>query len=134
MNGDRLREGLKELYSALLALHAALLDAVKADYAASVRPIGGPMDLYQLVLNDPFFAWLRPLSSVLALLDERIHDKRPLGPDDASNVVASARELFEATDPGSFGSNFRNRLDGTATASRYSEVKAALTRMDAPNS
>lgn len=69
------RTHLKSLATALRHFHAALLDQAKREYEAQGGTIAGPIALWGLVLNDPHFQWLRPLSGLMATLDEVIDRK-----------------------------------------------------------
>lgn len=64
------RAALRSLSKALLPLHKALIDAAKADYAATGAHISSPSHLFNLLMQDPFFAWLRPITSLIADIDE----------------------------------------------------------------
>jgi hypothetical protein len=54
----------------LRALHHTLLLATQRSFEKLHGRVDGPGALLQLVVHDPLFAWLRPLSQALALLDE----------------------------------------------------------------
>jgi len=64
-----LRGALRDVSKALLPLHRALIDAAKDDYAFGVGPVKPPQ-LLQLLNDDPFFAWLKPLTSLIVDIDE----------------------------------------------------------------
>ncbi len=64
-----LRGALRDVSKALLPLHRALIDAAKDDYAFAVSPVK-PAQLLQLLTDDPFFAWLKPLTSLIVDIDE----------------------------------------------------------------
>jgi hypothetical protein len=51
---------LRAVRIGLLHLHKTLLDAERERYVRERGPIDGPGHALKLVLNDPFFAWLRP--------------------------------------------------------------------------
>src|SRR5216110_1638806 len=58
-----LRAALRELSKALLPLHRALIEAARDDYAFAYGKSVGPAQLLQLVTDDPFFAWLKPMAA-----------------------------------------------------------------------
>ena len=62
----------------LLALHKALLDAEQRRYARQHGRIEGPHQALQLVLKDPQFAWVRPISEFIVQMDERLDADAPL--------------------------------------------------------
>jgi hypothetical protein len=64
-----LRAALRDLWKQLLPLHRALIDAASAEYTANVGPVTGPGHLLQLLQDEPFFFWLRPMTSLIVDLD-----------------------------------------------------------------
>jgi catechol 2,3-dioxygenase len=67
--GPALKERLRELRSRLLDLHKVLLDDSKAAYELDRGRIPSNATLLQLVINDPWFAWLHPLSELVVRID-----------------------------------------------------------------
>ena len=86
-----LRKKLSETSNALLDLHLALMEAVKAGYVKVHGPIAGPGAMFQLLLHDPTFAWLRPISGLMAQLDEWTDDKKT--PLDQAQVALALRQI-----------------------------------------
>jgi hypothetical protein len=64
-----MRQALRDVSKALLPLHRALIDAAKDDYAFGIAPVK-PSQLLQLLGDDPFFAWLKPMTSLIVDIDE----------------------------------------------------------------
>jgi hypothetical protein len=62
---------LRDVSPALAELHRLTMDAVRKNYE-SVHGRLSPNDLLRLLLNDPLFQWLRPLSGELAEIDHRV--------------------------------------------------------------
>ncbi len=94
-----LRASLREVWKQLLPLHRALIDDAGADYTANVAPLTGPGHLLQLLQEDPFFLWLKPLTSLIVDIDtlSRTDFERP----DVDAIVARIEHLFGTTaDPG----------------------------------
>ena len=85
------RARLADLRSRLLALHKALLDDAKAAYEMDRERIPSAGRLLQLVINDPWFAWLHQLSELVVRIDEMT------APDSAATET-DARALFEQVD------------------------------------
>ncbi len=67
--GPALKERLREVRSRLLDLHKVLLDDTKAAYELDRGRIPSNATLLQLVINDPWFAWLHPLSELVVRID-----------------------------------------------------------------
>lgn len=111
------REQLTNLAKTLRSIHSALLESVKRDYESAHGKIAGPLKFYQLVVDDPFFSWLRPLSGQMALIDERIDDKTKLEPTDLSTVHEAVNNLFspKKAKADSFAANYKARLQSDAS-------------------
>jgi hypothetical protein len=60
---------LLEAATALREVHRALVQAVRAAYEREVGPAGGPGQLLRLLTEDPYFAWLHPMSELIVDLD-----------------------------------------------------------------
>jgi len=69
-----LRDSLRQLSSSILQLHKALLDQERARFETEKGVVGNPFKVLELVMHDPFFAWLRPLSAFVVKIDEAIDD------------------------------------------------------------
>jgi hypothetical protein len=87
------RQRLDQLSHALRPLHKALIDLVQAEYERGHGPVGGPLKLYQLVTSDPFFAWLHPMSALMAEIDELVDQKEPIARDAAEAIRAALENL-----------------------------------------
>jgi hypothetical protein len=86
---------LRAVRMALLSLHKVLLDAERARYAAANGPIESPHRALQLVLKDPWFAWLRPISELIVEADERLSDDRPVAAEEAEAYAGRALGLLQ---------------------------------------
>jgi hypothetical protein len=63
------KPGLLEAAEALREVHRTLVQAVRAAYERDVGPAGGPGQLLRLLTEDPYFAWLHPMSELIVDLD-----------------------------------------------------------------
>ena len=85
-------DDLRALNVRLLALHSALLDFARREWESTYGPTN-PAQLLRLLIDDPNFAWLRPLSGTIAQIEEA------LDPRAAAAVhrreAADANKLFE---------------------------------------
>jgi len=99
------------LFRALLRLHKALLDDERVSYERVHGRISSNGVFLQLVLEDPWFAWLRPLSQVMAKLDELGEtDELPDGLNTAT-LLASIRTLLTPSEEGTgFGRHYYEAL------------------------
>jgi hypothetical protein len=102
---------LDHLSRALLRLHKALLDDERVSYERVHGRIPSNGAFLQLVLGDAWFAWLRPLSQVMAKLDELgEEDKSPDGLD-TTTLIASIRTLLTPSEEGTgFGRHYYEAL------------------------
>jgi len=87
---------VRAIRTALLNVHKTLLDAECLRYGrVHDRPIGGPHQVLQLVLRDPWFAWLHPISELIVQADGRLADDRPVSPDEAEAYGADVLTLLQ---------------------------------------
>jgi hypothetical protein len=94
------RRRLATLREALLHLHKALLDAERASYEAAFGTISSPYQFLNLVTNDPWFAWLAPITQLVAQVDEALDSKEPLTASLVDAMVKQAGSLLVATPDG----------------------------------
>jgi hypothetical protein len=91
---------LDHVFHALLRLHKALLDDERISYERVHGRISSNGAFLQLVLNDAWFAWLRPLSQVIAKLDELSEEKEPSVREEIPALLVSVRTLLIPTEAG----------------------------------
>jgi hypothetical protein len=89
------------LRNGLLRLHKALLDSERFIYEHDVARITTPSQFLHLLLQDPFFAWLRELSQLVVLIDETLEWEEPATIADADRLIAQARLLVAPSESGS---------------------------------
>ena len=75
---EAIRRPLVELRDALLHLHKALLDSERAVDEKEIGPIHSPNHFFQLLTNDPWFAWLRPILQLIVAIDETLDGDEPI--------------------------------------------------------
>lgn len=114
---DETRQMLKNLSKAFLRLHKTLLEAAKTEYEEANGKIPNPNVYLGLVLNDPHFAWLRKISSLVALIDEAVSIRRPATESEAQALIAKAKLLLDFADPDEdFNDKLQNALQNNADA------------------
>ncbi len=74
---DAARQKLTELRHNLLTLHKALLDSERTSYELVHGKIESPAAFLQLLINDNWFSWLRPVTTLLVQIDEALAAKNP---------------------------------------------------------
>lgn len=92
--------GLAELRIALLDLHKALVDSERANYEKTIGAIQSPNHFLQLLIRDPWFAWLHPLSQLIIAMDETLDEKEPLTNAGVEALVKQTRLLLIASESG----------------------------------
>jgi hypothetical protein len=89
----------------LLRVHKALLEDARIRYEREQGRIEGSGALLRLVLNDPWFAWLHPLSGLVVQIDELLAaDTATVGEGEA--LLNQARTLLK---PEETGEGFQRR-------------------------
>ena len=91
---------LENLSRALLRLHKALLDGERVSYERVHGRIPSNGAFFQLVLGDAWFAWLRPLSQLMARFDELCEENEDSGRPEMGELMASARTLLTPSEAG----------------------------------
>ena len=100
---DTLRKRLEKVRLALVALHKALVDSERIGYEQTMGTIPSPNHFLQLLMKDPWFAWLQPLSQLIVSMDEALDAKEP--PADAT-VEALLKETWILLAPSETGEGF----------------------------
>lgn len=102
---------LSNLSAALLVLHKALIEAERVVYEQNVEPIRSPNHFLQLLTWDSWFAWLHPLSQLIAAIDETVDSKEPVTEAEMEALVNQARALLVASENGTgFSRHYYNAL------------------------
>ena len=108
---DLTRTHLTALRNGLLRWHKSLLDSERAAYERDVARINTTGQYLELVLDDPWFAWLREISQFIVIVDETLAQKEPATPVDAARLIAKARELLLPSESGSdFARSYDNAM------------------------
>ena len=98
---DSDRRQLGELRRALLPLHKALLEWERSAYQRKHgrRVVKG--ELLRVIVSDPQFAWLRPVSELIVRIDQTLDTEAPDTVVDVGAIVAQARRLVAPDETGS---------------------------------
>jgi hypothetical protein len=108
---DGVRQQLQELRDALLDLHKTLIDSERAVYEAEIGVIQSPHHFFQLLSNDAWFAWLRPISQLIVAMDEALDAKEPLSSAGVDMLMKeSVFLLIPAEKGGEFGERYMAAL------------------------
>ncbi len=92
---ERGRQKLAELRLVLLNLHKALLDSERTSYEISHGAVASPSAFLHLLINDPSFQWLRPITTLIVQIDETLAAKKPPASDrDFEQLISDMRALL----------------------------------------
>jgi hypothetical protein len=107
---DAAREKLVEVRHTLLVLHKALLDSERTSYEIVHGPIASAAAFLQLLINDSWFAWLRPITALVVQIDETLAAKKPPATSrDFERLVNDTRALLS---PSRHADGFWQRYSG----------------------
>lgn len=98
---------LGHLRQALLRLHKTLLEWERGGYER-IHGRQSSNDLLNALLNDPQFAWLRPISQLIVRIDELLSEKTPPMRNDVDAVISQVKAL---TSPNADGNIYERRYD-----------------------
>jgi hypothetical protein len=90
---------LSDIRSGLLKLHKTLLDWERNGYER-IHGRRSSGEILDALLNDPQFAWLRPMSQLIVRIDELLAQDTPPMRNDVDAVVAQTRILTSADETG----------------------------------
>jgi len=94
------RERMRELRGKLLQLHKVLLDDARVSYEMDRGRVPSNAALLQLVINDPWFAWLHSLSELVVRIDETVETDSPATDADAGTLIDQVEKLLTASETG----------------------------------
>jgi hypothetical protein len=102
---------LQGLRNALLDLHKALIESERESYEKTGATIKSPNHFLQLLMSDPWFAWLQPLSQLIIAMDEALQEKKPASAAEAEALIRQAGVLLVASEEGTgFASHYHEAL------------------------
>ncbi len=99
-------EHLQQIHEQVLVLHRALL---RAEQEAWERLNGrhlNNVELLEMTIADPWFAWLQPLTALLLLLGDAMAGR---GDDPEATAVAALRSARQLLHPDDDGTDFQQR-------------------------
>lgn len=97
---DGTKERLQQLRTGLLRLHKVLLDDTRVAYEMDRGSVGTNTNFLQLVINDPWFAWLHSLSELIVRIDESVAPEAPATEADARVLLDQVESLLTASEAG----------------------------------
>ena len=97
---DSLRHSLKDLRHGLLGLHKSLIVSEQLTYERIFGRVSSSGQLLQLVMNDPWFAWLHPLSHLVVRIDVILEDQDDTTVGAAQEILSEARVMLRPSEEG----------------------------------
>jgi catechol 2,3-dioxygenase len=128
---DAMRVKMQDLRARLLNLHKVLLDDARATYELDRGRVGSPGNLLQLVINDPWFAWLHSLSELIVRIDQTVEPESVATSADAVALVDQVERLLTASEHGQgFARRYYDALQRQpAVVLAHADVRRALKDM-----
>ncbi len=112
------RQHLQEVREIVLTLHKALLDSERTAYELAHGPVASASAFLQLLISDPWFSWLQPVTTLIVQIDESLAAKRPPATDrDFRRLIGDTRALLSPSREGEFWKRYNvalNRDPGVA--------------------
>lgn len=129
---DHERDSLRDLSARLLRLHAALLERARQSYEDRHGTLA-PRDLLPLLINDQHFAWLRPLSGMIAGIDEVV-DAEEVALGDVERLFRQVQRLLRSDDSDpAFHTHYRDALqESPDVVMRHADVVKLLAAPPSP--
>lgn len=91
---------LQEVRPGLDILHSLLLNSERAEYERVFGKVANPAQMLNLLLQDPWFTWMRPLSGLMAEMDEALDGKPPLTEGRAEKLLVATLALLSPSEEG----------------------------------
>jgi hypothetical protein len=95
-----LRDTLANVRQGLLGLHKALIVAEQLTFERIYGRVDSTGQLLQLVMNDPWFTWLHPLSNMVVRIDELLDGDEDITVDDVAVLLTEIRALIRPSETG----------------------------------
>src|SRR5579863_8658336 len=94
------REQLLALRQSILHLHKTLIDSERTVYEQTFGKVESQNQFLQLLIKDPWFVWLHPLSELVVAMDEALEGEIPLTAEQAKQFAGQTRALLKASEQG----------------------------------
>jgi hypothetical protein len=94
------RDYLAALRQSMLHLHKTLIDSERTSYEQTFGKVESQNQFLQLLIKDPWFVWLHPLSELVVAMDEALEGEVPLTAEQAKRFAEQARGLLKASEQG----------------------------------
>ena len=120
---------LRDLNVRMIRLHKVLLDRQHEAYERDYGPVM-PAQLLQLLLTSERFAWLRPLSELMARIDEAVDDSET-SRTTVEGLFREVHGLLRSNRQGAFETRYRDALqESPDVVIAHADVVRALPPRD----
>ena len=128
---DTDRQRLRDLRTRLLQLHKVLLDDTRGTYEMDRGRVGSNANFLQLVIGDPWFAWLHSLSEMVVRIDEAVEPGSPATQAEAAVLVEQVERLLTPAESGEgFARRYYDALQRQpAVVMAHADVRRTLKSM-----
>lgn len=125
----RLRAALREISKILIPLHRNLIDEAKSDYVFAYEVVASPTHLLKLLKEHPFFAWLKPITSLIVDIDELA--RVDFHADDIASIFDRINRLFGHESEADFAAHYipilQNNID---VAMAHGALRQAMRKLE----
>ena len=111
---EKTRQQLGSMRQVLLRLHKTLLDFERQAYEREHGRIGNSYEFLNLVMHNPWFAWLRHLSELIVQMDEFLDARDSSSESTAAALIEQSRRLLT---PAESGDEFQRKYFATVQQS-----------------
>jgi hypothetical protein len=94
------RERILDLRHRLATLHKTLIESERETYEQTFGRLQSANQFLQLLIRDPWFAWLHPLSELVVFLDEVLEEEDPPTAERVTGLINRTRALLTASENG----------------------------------
>ena len=94
------KQRLRNVRTALLHLHKTLLDFERESYEREYGRIDNSYEFLNLVMHNPWFAWLRHLSELIVQIDELLDARDSANESTAAALIDQSRLLLTPSEAG----------------------------------
>lgn len=94
--------------ASLLDLHKTLLESERVGYEQAFGRIVSPYQFLHLLTTDPWFAWMKPVTELIAAMDEALETNGPLPPSGVRVLMERTKHLLM---PAEIGEGFSRHYD-----------------------
>lgn len=126
-----MNEAIRKVSRNLTSVHRILLQQTIRAYEEEQGARLSPQDAWRAAMSDPFFAWLRPVSMLIAEIDEVLANPEEVGPDYGLKVRRDVEGLLGG---GRFGERYQQQLqDSPELVTEHGQLRAALAALPEPS-